>query len=273
MHQSFRLTFNFNEENFELLSSMLFDAGCTGIEDKSATERYVYFEEKNLDTALTILTAHDIKPDVEKIEDKDWDAEWRKNMKPIKITDRFTVTPTWLADTVPEENRIIMDPKMTFGSGHHETTRLCARFIEKYSKGVKSLLDAGTGTAILAIAAEKLGIEKIVAFDNDPETRENTVENLMLNNSKKIDYFTGTLDTISEKSKFDLISANIISSVLYDLMPLFKRTLNPTGKIIFSGILVHEQEEFRKKLTQNNFHLVEEATDKEWYACVASKKI
>jgi len=248
---------------------MLFDAGCTGIEDKTATERFAYFEEKNLDTGLTILSAHDITPHIEKIEERDWDAEWRKNMKPIKISDRFTVTPTWLADTVAEADRIIMDPKMTFGSGHHETTRLCAQFIEKFSKGVQTMLDAGTGTAILAIAAEKLGIGKIVAFDNDPETRENTVENLALNNCKRIDYFTGTLDTISGSSKFDLISANIISSVLYELMPLFKNTLNPGGKVIFSGILVHEQDEFRKRLTANGFALVEEQTDKEWYACVA----
>jgi len=193
-------------------------------------------------------------------------------MTPIKISDRFTVVPTWMADSLPAENRIVMDPKMTFGSGHHETTRLCARFIEKYAQGVKSLLDAGTGTAILAIAAEKLGIEKIVAFDNDPETRENTLENLVLNGCSKIEYFTGTLDNVSSAVAYDLISANIISSVLYELMPKFKLLINSAGKIIFSGILVHEQEEFRRRLVINGFSLVEEATDKEWYACVAEVK-
>ncbi|MBL8026859.1 MAG: 50S ribosomal protein L11 methyltransferase [Fibrobacteres bacterium] len=268
--ESYKLTFKVDEADSELVSTMLFDAGCTGIEEKTAVERYAYFDGKSLDTGLTILSAHDIEPVVEKIEERDWDAEWRRNMKPIKISDRFTVVPTWMADTLPEPNRIVMDPKMTFGSGHHETTRLCAQFIEKYSDGVNSILDAGTGTAILAIAAEKLGIKKIVAFDNDPETRENTLENLALNSCSRIEYFTGTLDNVSTKSSYDLISANIISSVLYELMAKFKLVLNPSGKIIFSGILVHEQEEFRRRLKMNGFNLIEEATDKEWYACVAS---
>ncbi len=268
----FRLFYTAPEESTDIIAASLFEAECTGIVDVAHNDHYAYFEgEESKKHALSILAEFSITPTVQHLDNKNWNEEWLKSIRPITVSKRFEVVPSWMADEQSKREKIIIDPKMSFGSGHHETTRLCINFLEKHGIGRSTLLDAGTGTAILAIAAEKIGFKKIVAYDNDPETRENGIENLRFNNCKSIRYFVGTVDSLNRKIKFDLICSNIISSVLYSHFSPFAELLNEKGLMIFSGILTKERDEFLQHLANHGLGAIDEDTDGEWLSVVAAK--
>lgn len=200
--------------------------------------------------------------------DKDWLTEWKKHWQPVEVG-RFVIAPSWSEPTlaVGGANHLLIriDPGMAFGTGTHETTRLCLRAIDKYFSG-GSFLDVGTGTGILAIAAAKIAPgAPIIACDTDEDAIRIARENAAANNVEgRIDFLVGS---VSEKMpSADFVCANLTAAVIIDLLPAL---LSATcGRLVLSGILDSQFEMVNRQLMQLTASVNEVMQDGEWIALV-----
>jgi len=202
---------------------------------------------------------------VSEVADRDWLAEWKKDWQPVEVG-RFIVAPPW-SDVTAAHNRIVIriEPGMAFGTGTHETTRLCLKALEKYYRD-GSFLDVGTGTGILAIAAAKMFPEaRVEAVDTDAEAVEIARENARLNDvGDKIIFRVGTVE--EQTSSADFICANLTAPVIVDLLPLL---LGATcGRLVLSGILDSQIELVEANLRELGAAILESEQDGEWVALV-----
>ncbi|MEJ2690741.1 MAG: 50S ribosomal protein L11 methyltransferase [Deltaproteobacteria bacterium] len=180
------------------------------------------------------------------LDDQDWNRTWKEHFKPEHITPRLVIKPTWESYTPAGGEKIIeMDPGMAFGTGHHASTRLCVQFIDQLlqsSTVPQTVLDVGTGTGILAMAAVLLGAHSALAIDNDPEAVKVASENIQRNKlSDKIE--ASGIDLQDARGRFDLIIANIIYDTLLFLAPQICEKMEAGGHLILAGILAGEQAE------------------------------
>ncbi|HUF05132.1 MAG TPA: 50S ribosomal protein L11 methyltransferase [Aridibacter sp.] len=209
-----------------------------------------------------------IAVNIRSVEDKDWLAEWKKHWKPT-VTDRFVVVPPW--QEVDPEGRIVIriEPKMAFGTGRHETTRLCLNAIESLYEPGMSFLDVGTGTGILAIAAAKLsGPEAAVeGCDTDPEAVSAAVEQAKLNGSPQIVFRTGSVD--EDRTEFDFVCANLTTG---DILPILPLLLEKTKKVlVLSGILAEKSSKVTNELKRLGVTGAEVKTHGEWVSVSVRK--
>ncbi|MEN8141650.1 MAG: 50S ribosomal protein L11 methyltransferase [Thermodesulfobacteriota bacterium] len=175
------------------------------------------------------------------IVEENWAEKWQEQFKPSKISDRFTVCPSWLThEPAPDEKVIIIDPGLAFGTGLHASTRLALRHLERVlaSPTPGPVLDVGTGTGILAIAAKMLGATPVIGIDNDPDAVAAGQANIILN-SQEINISTTPLAEIP--GTFQLVLANITADVLTSLSQELARHLAPGGHLILAGILAGGQ--------------------------------
>jgi len=177
-------------------------------------------------------------------EPKNWNEEWEATIQPMQIG-RFYVTPTWASETPPESLiPLYIDPKMAFGTGYHETTRIVLRMLPSVIKENDSVLDAGTGTGILAIAAIKLGAKDALGFDIDEWSFENATENIYLNKTEQaIAIRLGDEKQIPENTQFDVVIANINKNILIDMAQHLHAAVKVGGKLILSGLLVLDEDD------------------------------
>jgi len=237
----------------DILSEFVFSIGCKGIEDLDETT----FEEKS---GLRLFFEEDDDPEIiknslilffeengfevpiissEKIPKADWREEWKKTYQPVEAG-KFLVVPAWM-EVQTDKIRILIEPKMAFGTGTHETTKLMLQEISKYDFTGKKVFEAGSGSGILSIAAVKMGADSVTAVDIDEESYDNCKENAHLNHAdmKIHTKFTTTSDYEAEDI-YDVVLANINRSVLEELISSFKKITKPKGIIILSGILIDE---------------------------------
>lgn len=205
--------------------------------------------------------------DVHRVADQDWLGEWKKGWQPVRVGERFLITPPW-TDISDTEGRtcIRIEPGMAFGTGTHETTRLCLSAIEKYFRG-GSFLDVGTGTGILAIASAKLFPDaRIEACDTDPEALAIACENARLNDvAERITFRVGSVDETTAFS--DLVCANLTADVIVSLLPALNNVA--CGRLILSGILDSQVELVASRL--HELGLIEPpeiVADGEWVAII-----
>ncbi|MEQ8928195.1 MAG: 50S ribosomal protein L11 methyltransferase, partial [Fulvivirga sp.] len=166
---------------------------------------------------------------------------------------------------------LVINPRMSFGTGHHATTYLMLKHqLETDHKG-KRVLDAGCGTAILAVMAEKLGATEVLAYDNNSWSTENAPENIELNNCKNVEIQEGTIDTIKIEGEYDLILANINKNVLLDEMDKYYDRLSSGGKIIFSGFYTPDNEDITKRATDLGLKFVKGSDRKDWSSLIFQK--
>ncbi len=200
------------------------------------------------------------------IADQDWLAEWKKGYEPIAIGQRLLICPSWKRDQAKDTDRIVVeiDPGMAFGTGTHETTRGCLEMLEKYWRG-GSLLDVGTGTGILAIAAIKLAPgSRVIGFDVDPEAIEVACENAEINGvANDIEIEVNKLSSFHGQ-EFDVALANLTADVIIPLAPEFSQVLKPQGALIVSGILREQGDDVRTALEAQSFTIAETKPDGEW---------
>jgi ribosomal protein L11 methyltransferase len=197
------------------------------------------------------------------VPDRDWLAEWKKDWQPVEVG-RFIVAPPW-SEVKGDHLVIRIEPGMAFGTGTHETTRLCLKAIEKYFRG-GSFLDVGTGTGILAMAAAKLFSEaRIDAVDTDPEAIDIARENACLNGvGDRIDFQIGSVN--EQTSSADLVCANLTAPVIVELLPLL---LGATcGRLVLSGILAEQSKMVQSRLLELGTDNFEIEQDGEWIALV-----
>lgn len=181
----------------------------------------------------------------EEIEQRNWNAEWESGFQPIIVNETCRIrAPFHEADkNFPIE--LIIQPQMSFGTGHHETTWLMARRMFGLDLQGKKVLDMGCGTGVLAILADKLGAAEVTAIDIDEWSYENTLENIQLNNTRPVIVEKGGA-ALLEGCSFHVILANINRNVLLADMPEYVRTLLPGGRILFSGFFVSDVDSIRQ---------------------------
>jgi ribosomal protein L11 methyltransferase len=172
--------------------------------------------------------------EVNVIQQKNWNEVWESNFEPIQIRDKVYVKATFHQPKPEFPLEIVIDPKMAFGTGHHETTSMMMNLMLDTDFAGKDVLDMGCGTGILAILASKLGAKEITAIDYDPVCYDSTIENSALNHADNIKAMCGSKEVIPD-AQFDIILANINRNILLDQMERYSEVLKRGGEIYFSG--------------------------------------
>lgn len=222
---------------------------------------------------LPALTQKDIR--IEKLENHDWNLEWEKSIKPVYIKDKIIIYPSWKKDEINIfRDRILIeiDPKMSFGTGHNETTQLILEMMCDYiDENDKYMLDYGSGTSVLSIAGIKLGAAKVIAIDIDEDSIMNAEECIDKNGvSANIKLRKANIDGIKE-SGFDIILSNIDRTVITENIKTIYNKLKPNAKLIITGIHFEEEQEIKNTLNIHNFELIEMRNKAEWLAFYARK--
>lgn len=211
----------------------------------------------------------DCKICVEPVIEKNWAEEWKKYFKPVPVGKNLVVVPSW-ENYQPASNEIIIkiDPGAAFGTGTHETTRLCLEALEEQICGDEKLLDIGTGSGILAIASLLLGVSAAVGIDIDPLSISAANRNAELNGfTGKIHVIEGNLaDKITDK--FDIITANIVSDTIIGLLNTIRNNLDDNGKIILSGIIDSRENDVLATVKENNFTVFKRKSMGEWVCLI-----
>lgn len=208
------------------------------------------------------------------IEDENWSATWKEHFRPFAIIPGLIIAPTWEEYQAKEDEQVIvMDPGMAFGTGHHATTSLSLQLLRKAVDGrpESSVLDVGTGTGILGMAAALFGASRVLAIDNDPEAVTAARENAARNNLQQIMEVAIT-PLASLTGAYSLVIANIVHDVLLELAPDLTRLTAPGGRLILSGILAGPQvASIVFCFTTAGFSLEQQEQKKEWAALLFSK--
>ncbi|MHB1133873.1 MAG: 50S ribosomal protein L11 methyltransferase [Chloroflexota bacterium] len=201
----------------------------------------------------------------------DWAEAWKEHFHVHRVGRRVVIKPTW-RDFTPEADDVVveLDPGMAFGTGLHPTTQLCLQAIEDYPVLAKRVLDLGTGSGILAIAAARLGATRVDAVDTDPVAVSAATENVAINNlAGTIMVRRGSLPFPSGYPPYDLVLANIIARVIAELAPLLAASLAAGGTLIASGILAERSEEVLAALRAAGLTVLERRQSGDWLALVA----
>lgn len=204
------------------------------------------------------------------IEDKNWNEEWESNFEPIIVDNRCLVKASFHSNTPKTDYEIIIDPKMAFGTGHHQTTHLMISALLRHDVEGLSVLDMGCGTGVLAILAEMRGASHVVAIDNDEWAYRNTQENITINGCKKIKAMLGDAQLLPGM-EFDLILANINLNILLADMKHYVNCLKPAGTLLMSGILDKDVEIITQEIGKNGL-ILQFVESRDTWAMVACKK-
>jgi ribosomal protein L11 methyltransferase len=265
---------NIPQEKIEDISAYIFAQGCEGI-NIAESNVLVYFSQFRWSNETKIALINYIREiipsfgprDIQVLNfaDQDWIKKWKENFKPLRITQRIVVRPSWEKyREMTDDITLIIDPQMAFGTGHHESTQLMVISMEKWLREGMDVLDIGTGSGILAIIAAKLGAGSIMAFDNDPVAVKNAIENAHLNEVEdSIRFFLASPEML-QPSEYDMIFANINRNILLKYVDIFPEFLKPGGKLLISGLLLRDEPKMLQAYQNAGFSLVEKKAKKDW---------
>jgi len=268
-------SFNINEPDSEVLIALLSLEGYEGfLENEKSLTAYIpsnLFIEKTLEMLLSQLsTENSISYSIKTIREQNWNTVWENNFKPVLIENKVYIRAPFHVQNREAEFDIVIEPKMSFGTGHHETTSLMVGMILDIDHTGKTVLDAGCGTGILSILAEKMGASVVTAIDNDKWAYENTHENLLKNNCKRISV---SHNELSERGifsgKYDIVYANINRNAIENNLGFFNEVLKNSGILLISGFYNVDLEIIQAKITKPGFGLVLEnkRSQNNWVAC------
>ncbi|MEX1267427.1 MAG: 50S ribosomal protein L11 methyltransferase [Balneolaceae bacterium] len=203
--------------------------------------------------------------ETEDVAEQNWNQTWEQSIQPQRIGP-FLVKPTWSAGQ-PAKDEILLeiDPKMAFGTGYHATTRLMLRQLTNLEFQGKKVLDAGTGTGILSIAAVKLGAKQAVGFDVDSWSEVNAKENSLINGvDENVEIRFGGIEQVHDKEVFDVTLANINRNVILELTDHLIKYTRPGGDICLSGLLDSDEDMIRNRLKDEPVEIIDFKQEKEW---------
>ncbi len=251
---------------------------------KVAVVKAYFAEEDNIEDVLEYVNERltelkemgldlgEAKVEHEKMHEEDWANTWKQYYKPTKVGEKIVVKPIWEEYEAKDGELVVdLDPGMAFGTGTHETTRMCIQSLEKYVKEDSTVFDVGCGSGILAIAAAKLGAKLAVGVDLDPVAVESSIENVGYNKLKNIEILHGNLVEVID-GKADIVVANILAEIICILTDDVKRVLKDGGVFITSGIIHDRVDMVCEKLEATGFEVVEKNRDGEWNCIVAKLK-
>jgi len=220
--------------------------------------------EFGFDKGEGIVTYH-------KVNEDDWANNWKQYYKPTKVGEHIVVKPTWEDyEEKPGEVVVELDPGMAFGTGTHETTRMCIKALEKKVKKDTTVFDIGTGSGILSIAAAKLGAKHVVGVDLDPVAVESAKKNLEFNKVNNMEILYGDLMEVVE-GKANIVVANILADIIMFLSEGVRAFIEDEGYFIASGILNTQRDKVTDKLKALDFKIEEVMEDGEWICIIAKK--
>ena len=293
----YELTFEIETNLEEIIIWKLNDLGISSyafeilLNNKNNKKVIIWLPNLNWSESLRIKLVRNIKEVLDKnnyqtncfewnlIEQEDWISSWKKYWGPELVGDNLLVLPCWLE--LPEEYKnkkvIKIDPGAAFGTGSHPTTSLCLEELEKISLSSKKILDIGSGSGILSIAAKCFGANEIYALDNDYLAINSTESNFRLNfdNLDNLKTYLGSFDELVSKytlKNFDFILCNILAEVIKGIIPDIRNCLKIDGEVILSGILNSQKDEIIKLLNASNLRINDVSSKKDW-VCITAQKI
>ena len=293
----FELTFEIETNLEEIIIWKLNDLGISSyafeilLNNKNNKKVIIWLPILNWPESLRIKLVRNIKEVLDKnnyqtncfewnlIEQEDWISSWKKYWGPELVGDNLLVLPCWLELSEEYKNKkvIKIDPGAAFGTGSHPTTSLCLEELEKISLSSKKILDIGSGSGILSIAAKCFGANEIYALDNDYLAINSTESNFRLNFGTLDDLKTylGPFDSLVSKytlKNFDFILCNILAEVIKGIIPDIRNCLKIDGEVILSGILNSQKDEIIKLLNASNLRINDVSSKKDW-VCITAQKI
>ena len=263
----------------DVFTSLLADAGCDSFMDGDCENILLAYIKEELyeeEEIRRLLQNHGFDTEltytVNRIEEQDWNAVWESSYEPVTIAGRCHIRAPFHKPCPDIEYEIIIEPKMSFGTAHHETTSRMIEYILEEEFTGKSVLDMGSGTGVLAILARKRGATPVIAIDNDPWAYENNLENNARNGIDDITVKLGDANTIGEQV-FDVIIANINRNILLNDMHLYAKSMHAGSCIFFSGFYQgHDLDTIKEKATSLGLEFVSNKVKNEWTAAKFVKK-
>ncbi len=274
MNDFVKVTFTvapYNEIATDILAALLADEGYdTFVPEENGMSAYV--QRKLYDASLLPhvikdfpLEGYTFEYNVEEIEGEDWNSEWEKNyFQPIIVDERCVIHSTFHKDIPQLEYDILIDPKMAFGTGHHQTTCHMVRAILAGEMQGKKVLDMGCGTALLAILARKCGASSAVAIDIDEFAYENAIENIRLNGVSDIDVRLGGVEALRAEDSFDCVIANINRNILLEDMSSYVNYMHIGSEMFISGFYVEDMPILKDEAARLGLRYVDYAEDNRW---------
>ena len=248
----------------ETISFLLQDAGYQGTSyEKGRLIAYCNANDYDEKATNELLANFELIPEqVADVANENWNATWEENFKEAIIGENIQARAPFHPSSGYKHD-IIITPKMAFGTGHHETTRLSGISLEKLDCENKAVLDMGCGSGLLAILASQKGAKRILAIDYDANCVENTQENIQLNQAKNVE--VQQADSVANLTeKFDIIVSNIVKNINLRLLPEFVSKLNDNGRLILCGFIDEDLEQLTKAATAQGLELTEKNIDNNW---------
>ena len=248
--------FTKDESKRDFIISLLPEVGFDGFEELNGSVKAFVpkdaYDEAVLKDILKVNELGDIEYQCTTIQPQNWNEQWEKSFNPLLIAERVSIRAPF-HERQPAEYELIIEPKMSFGTGHHPTTALMIEQMLAIDMKDMVIADFGSGTGILAILAEKLGAASILAVDNEEWAVENSKENLVRNNATKVMVLLG--DSMDSSEKFDILLANINRNVIMKCLPSWREVLKPGGILIVSGILVTDTTDISDMAVRSGFSI------------------
>lgn len=249
----------------DILIALLENIGYTGFEEADTSLKAFiaehHFDQQELDAVLQIVP---VDHSVSKIEEQNWNAQWESSFEPIVVKDFVAIRASFHKPVDHVKHEIIITPKMSFGTGHHETTYMMLERMEHINFTGRSVIDFGTGTGILAILAQKMGASSITAIDNDDWSIDNARENILANSSGNITLIKA--ETIPETEKAAIILANINLNIIVANLDAITNAAEAGGIILFSGIMAHDEPLIIKALMEKGIGIQQIFHKNNWIA-------
>lgn len=267
MSHYLKVTLSCNSELHEILIAELGMINYDSFQEiENKLEAFIVDEHYDNKRLVSILKKYGVEQEIvaEKLKNINWNEEWERNFDPVFIDEKVQIRATFHESNPDFNYDVIINPKMSFGTGHHETTHLIVSEQLNIDHKNKRVLDVGTGTGVLAIMASKLGAKTITATDIDDWCIENSRENFQLNNVPKFDILQGTIDKLTLPEHYDIIYANINKNVLLNELAVYANLLAKSGILLLSGFYSEDMHELNEKAFQNKLVLTHSNTRNNW---------
>lgn len=258
----------YSQQNAEILTALLAELGFDSfIDTPIGLLSYIptlQFDEKELKSLLSSLPLDvEVNYAVAHIADQNWNTKWESNFEPITVENFCRVRAPFHQPEPGYSLEIVIEPKMAFGTGHHQTTWLMIREMFNIDLMGKTILDMGCGTGILAIVAEKLGASRVTAIDNDSWAYENSIENVSANRCSRIKIVLGDASSLKDEN-YDVILANINLNILLNDLPTYRKHMNTKGYLLMSGILTSDIQTISEAAKENGLYVLATKSKNDW---------